>query len=126
MERKEHKFDLAGQQISLSTGELAFQADGAVVAQAGGTMVLATCVVGKEPADIGYMPLTIDYEERFYASGKISGSRFIKREGRPSEQAVLNGRMIDRPIRPLFPKHFRHETQVVITILSFDILINVV
>jgi polyribonucleotide nucleotidyltransferase len=83
-------------------------------------MVLATCVVGKEPADIGYMPLTIDYEERFYASGKISGSRFIKREGRPSEQAVLNARMIDRPIRPLFPKHFRHETQVVITVLSFD------
>jgi polyribonucleotide nucleotidyltransferase len=120
MEKKEHKFDLAGQQISLSSGELAFQADGAVVAQAGGTMVLATCVVGKEPTDIGYMPLTIDYEERFYASGKISGSRFIKREGRPSEQAVLNGRMIDRPIRPLFPKHFRHETQVVITVLSFD------
>lgn len=120
MEKKEHKFDLNGQEISLSTGELAFQADGAIVAQAGGTMVLATCVVGKEPSDIGYMPLTIDYEERFYASGKISGSRFIKREGRPSEQAVLNARMIDRPIRPLFPKHFRHETQVVITVLSFD------
>lgn len=120
MEKIEHKFDLAGQEITLSSGELAFQAGGAVVAQAGGTMVLATCVVGKEPADIGYMPLTIDYEERFYAAGKISGSRFVKREGRPSEQAVLNARMIDRPIRPLFPKFFRHETQVVITVLSFD------
>ncbi|MFH1855128.1 MAG: polyribonucleotide nucleotidyltransferase [bacterium] len=120
MEKIENKFSLAGSEISLSSGELATQAGGAVVAQAGGTMVLATCVVGKEPADIGYMPLTIDYEERFYASGKISGSRFIKREGRPSEQAVLNARMIDRPIRPLFPKYFRHETQIVITTLSFD------
>lgn len=120
MEKKDHKFDLAGQEITLSTGELAFQADGAIVAQAGGTMVLATCVVGKEPTDMDYMPLTIDYEERFYAAGKVSGSRFIKREGRPSTEAVLNGRMIDRPIRPLFPKYFRHETQVVITVLSFD------
>jgi len=120
MEKIENKFSLAGCEISLSSGELAKQAGGAVVAQAGGTMVLATCVVGKEPADIGYMPLTIDYEERFYAAGKISGSRFIKREGRPSEQAVLNSRMIDRPIRPLFPKYFRHETQIVITTLSFD------
>ena len=120
MKQVENKFTLAGQEISLSSGLLAFQADGAVVAQAGGTMVLATCVVGKEPTEMDYMPLSIDYEERFYAAGKISGSRFIKREGRPSEQAVLNGRMIDRPIRPLFPKYFRHETQVVITILSFD------
>ena len=120
MKQVENKFSLAGQEISLSSGTLAFQADGAIVAQVGGTMVLATCVVGKEPTDMGYMPLTIDYEERFYAAGKISGSRFIKREGRPSEQAVLNSRMIDRPIRPLFPKHFRHETQVVITTLSFD------
>lgn len=120
MEKKEFDFEVAGTNLRLSSGELAMQAGGAVVAQAGGTMVLATCVVGKEPSDMDYMPLTIDYEERFYASGKISGSRFIKREGRPSEQAVLNSRMIDRPIRPLFPKHFRHETQVVITTLSFD------
>jgi len=120
MEKKEFEFDVAGTNLRLSSGELAIQAGGAVVAQAGGTMVLATCVVGKEPSDMDYMPLTIDYEERFYATGKISGSRFIKREGRPSEQAILNARMIDRPIRPLFPKHFRHETQVVITTLSFD------
>jgi len=120
MEKKEFGFDVAGTNLRLSSGELAIQAGGAVVAQAGGTMVLATCVVGKEPSDMDYMPLTIDYEERFYATGKISGSRFIKREGRPSEQAILNARMIDRPIRPLFPKHFRHETQVVITTLSFD------
>lgn len=120
MKKQEIEFEVAGKTLRLSSGELAMQADGAVVAQAGGTMVLATCVVGKEPSDMDYMPLTIDYEERFYASGKISGSRFIKREGRPSEQAVLNSRMIDRPIRPLFPKYFRHETQVVITTLSFD------
>lgn len=120
MEKIENSFEVAGKSLRLSSGELALQAGGAVVAQAGGTMVLATCVVGKEPSDLDYMPLTIDYEERFYASGKISGSRFIKREGRPSEQAILNSRMIDRPIRPLFPKYFRHETQVVITTLSFD------
>ncbi|OQA52422.1 MAG: Polyribonucleotide nucleotidyltransferase [candidate division WS2 bacterium ADurb.Bin280] len=120
MEKKEIEFSVAGQNLRLSSGELAMQADGAILAQAGGTMVLATCVVGKEPSDMDYMPLSIDYEERFYASGKISGSRFIKREGRPSEQAILNSRMIDRPIRPLFPKYFRHETQVIITTLSFD------
>ena len=120
MKKIENSFEVAGKSLRLSSGELAIQAGGAVVAQAGGTMVLATCVVGKEPSEMDYMPLTIDYEERFYASGKISGSRFIKREGRPSEQATLNSRMIDRPIRPLFPKYFRHETQVVITTLSFD------
>jgi polyribonucleotide nucleotidyltransferase len=86
----------------------------------GDTMVLATCVVGKEPSELNYLPLSVDYEERFYASGKISGSRFIKREGRPSEEAVLTARMIDRPIRPLFPKYFRHDIQIVITVLSYD------
>ncbi|MCX6809261.1 MAG: polyribonucleotide nucleotidyltransferase [Candidatus Berkelbacteria bacterium] len=120
MEKIEQKFTLAGKEILLSSGELAQQAGGAVIAKCGDTTVLATCVVGKEPAEMNYMPLSVDYEERFYAAGKISGSRFIKREGRPSEQAVLTSRLIDRPIRPLFPKFFRHETQIVITVLSFD------
>lgn len=120
MDLKTRSIVIGGKEITLSSGKLANQADGAVVAQIGSTMVLATCVVGKEPADIDYMPLQVDYEERFYASGKISGSRFIKREGRPSEQAVLTGRLIDRPIRPLFPKYFRHEVQVITTVLSYD------
>lgn len=116
----EKEFELAGQKVRLSSGDLAGQADGAVVAQMGETTVLATCVVGKEPSELNYMPLMVDYEERFYASGKISGSRFIKREGRPSEEAILTSRLVDRPIRPLFPKHFRHETQIVITVLTYD------
>lgn len=116
----DHEFELAGQKIKLSSGKLALQADGAVVAECGETAVLATCVVGKEPTELDYMPLSIDYEERFYASGKISGSRFVKREGRPSEEAVLTSRLVDRPLRPLFPKYFRHEIQVIITVLSYD------
>lgn len=116
----DHAFELSGQKIELSSGKLALQADGAVIAKAGETAVLATCVVGKEPTELDYMPLSVDYEERFYASGKISGSRFIKREGRPSEEAILTSRLIDRPLRPLFPKYFRHEVQVIITVLSYD------
>lgn len=120
MDLKKRSIVIGGKEITLSSGKLANLADGAVIAQIGSTIVLATCVVGKEPADIDYMPLQVDYEERFYASGKISGSRFIKREGRPSEQAILTGRLIDRPIRPLFPKYFRHEVQVIVTVLSYD------
>lgn len=116
----DHEFEIAGKKIRLSSGTVALQADGAVIAQMGETTVLATCVVGKEPSELNYMPLSVDYEERFYASGKISGSRFVKREGRPSEEAVLTSRLVDRPIRPLFPKYFRHEIQVIITVLSYD------
>jgi len=120
MKEIKSEVEIGGKTISLSSGELAQQADGAVVAQQGGTTVLATCVMGKEPSEMNYMPLSVDYEERFYASGKISGSRFIKREGRPSEEAVLTSRLVDRPLRPLFPKYFRHEIQVIITVLSYD------
>lgn len=120
MQNIKEEVEIAGKKLELSSGELAMQADGAVVARMGDTMVLATCVVGKEPSELNYMPLSVDYEERFYASGKISGSRFIKREGRPSEEAVLTARMVDRPIRPLFPKYFRHDIQIVITVLSYD------
>ena len=107
--------------LKFEVGSVAFFADAAVRVDFGDTTVLATAVVGDKPReDMDYFPMLIDYEEKFYASGKISGSRFVKREGRPSEQAVLNARMIDRPIRPLFPKGYRHDVQVVVTILSYD------
>jgi polyribonucleotide nucleotidyltransferase len=86
----------------------------------GDTVVLGTAMVGSRPVQLDYFPLSIDYEEKFYAAGKISGSRFIKREGRPSDEAILIGRLIDRPIRPLFPKGYRQEVQVVASVLSMD------
>jgi polyribonucleotide nucleotidyltransferase len=102
-------------------GRFAEQADAAVTVRAGDTVVLATVVVAKtEREGIDYFPLMVDYEERLYAAGKISGSRFIKREGRPSEEAVLTSRMVDRPLRPLFDKTFRRDVQVIITVLSVD------
>ncbi|MDP2633000.1 MAG: polyribonucleotide nucleotidyltransferase [Candidatus Curtissbacteria bacterium] len=116
--RKE--LDLAGKKLVLETGELAGHANGAVLAQYGDTVVLATAVSQEAPPDMGYFPLAVDYEERLYAGGKISTSRFIKREGRPSEKSVLTGRLIDRAIRPLFPKDYQAEVQVIITVLSVD------
>ncbi|MGE5527697.1 MAG: polyribonucleotide nucleotidyltransferase [Patescibacteria group bacterium] len=100
---------------------LAKQADGAVLVRYGDTVVLATAVLADKPREgIDFFPLLVDYEERLYAVGKIPGSRFIKREGRPSEKAILAGRSIDRPIRPLFPECFRRDVQVVATVLSVD------
>lgn len=110
-----------GQEMTIETGRLAGLADGAITLRYGDTMVLATVVVGKEPRDgVDFFPLMVDYEERLYAAGKISGSRWIKREGRPSENAVLTARLIDRPIRPLFPKTYRNDVQVIVTVLAFD------
>lgn len=102
--------ELAGQKLTMTTGDMAFRADGAVRVQYGDTVVLATAVVAPKPQpDTDFFPLLIDYEERLYAAGKISGSRFMKREGRPSDQAILTARLIDRPIRPLFPKGYRND-----------------
>ncbi|MCL5407409.1 MAG: polyribonucleotide nucleotidyltransferase [Patescibacteria group bacterium] len=110
-----------GRDLIISKGKLAQLASGSVTVRYGDTVVLATAVVAAEPReDIDFFPLLVDYEERLYAAGKISGSRFIKREGRPSEAAILTCRLIDRPIRPLFPKGFKNDVQVVITVLSFD------
>src|SRR5687767_11770296 len=109
-------------EITLETGKLAKQADGAVVIRSGDTMVLATAqgrMEAREGAD--FFPLTIDVEERMYAAGKIPGG-FFKREGRPTERAILTARMIDRPIRPLWPKGFRNEVQVICTVLSADMV----
>lgn len=114
--------EFAGKKLVVETGNLAFRADGAVTVRYGDTVVLATAVVEHSArAETDFFPLLVDYEERMYASGKISGSRFMKREGRPSDQAVLVSRLIDRPIRPLFPKGFRNDVQVMITVLSADL-----
>jgi len=109
-------------EISFETGKLAKQADGAVVVRSGETMVLATAVGRSETREgADFFPLTIDVEERMYAAGKIPGG-FFKREGRASERATLTARMIDRPIRPLWPKGFRNEVQVICTVLSADMV----
>lgn len=123
MEFTTHSYEVnfAGKKLVLETGKLAGLADGSIVAKCNETVVLATVVVGEEPREgVDFFPLLVDYEERFYAAGKISGSRFIKREGRPSDAAVLAARKIDRPLRPLFPKSYRNDIQVVITVLSYD------
>ena len=113
--------EFCGQKLSLEVGRVGFRSSASVIARYGDTVVLATAMVGEKPLEgFDYFPLSIDYEEKMYAAGKISGSRFIKREGRPSEDAILIGRLIDRPIRPLWPKGYRHEVQGVTTVLSMD------
>lgn len=113
--------DLCGRTLTLEINRVGFRSTAAVIARYGDTVVLATAMVGKATiSGMDYFPLSIDYEEKFYAAGKISGSRFIKREGRPSDDAILIGRLIDRPIRPLWPKGYRHEAQGVATVLSMD------
>jgi polyribonucleotide nucleotidyltransferase len=113
--------DFCGRELSLEVGRLGFRTSASVLARYGDTVVLGTAMVSPEAVQgMDYFPLSIDYEEKFYAAGKISGSRFIKREGRPSDEAVLIGRLIDRPIRPLWPKGYRHEVQGVATVLSLD------
>jgi polyribonucleotide nucleotidyltransferase len=113
--------DFCGQKLTLETGRLAFQAGATVMASYGDTVVMAVVSVADEPIKgMDYFPLSVDYEEKLYAAGKISGSRFMKREGRPSDTAILSGRLIDRPIRPLFPKGYRNEVQAIATILSLD------
>jgi len=120
-EVKRYEVDLAGRPLLLETGKLANMAHGSITATYGETVVLATVVAATEAREgVDFFPLLVDYEERFYAAGKISGSRFIKREGRPSEAAILAARKIDRPIRPLFPKSYRKDVQVVVTVLSYD------
>jgi polyribonucleotide nucleotidyltransferase len=115
--------DVGGQEIVFETGKLAKQADGAVVVRSGETMILATAVGRPDArADADFFPLTIDVEERMYAAGKIPGG-FFKREGRATERATLTARMIDRPIRPLWPKGFKNEVQVICTVLSADMVV---
>jgi polyribonucleotide nucleotidyltransferase len=112
---------LAGRELKLEINRVGFRTSASVLVTYGETVVLGTAMVGGRPAyAMDYFPLSVDYEEKMYAAGKISGSRFIKREGRPSDEAVLIGRLIDRPIRPLFPKGYRQEVQSVASVLSMD------
>lgn len=112
--------EIAGRTLKVESGTLAQQANGSVVLTYGETVLLATAVMGSERVGINYFPLTVDYDEKFYAAGRIKGSRWVKREGRPTEEAILSGRLIDRAIRPRFDLRLRREVQVVITVLSFD------
>ena len=112
--------DVAGRTLSLEVGRFAQQASAAVVAQYGETIVLATVTASSRETTLDYFPLSVEYIERLYAGGRIKGSRWVKREGRPSDDAVLSGRLIDRSIRPLFPKNYKHDVQVIITTLSVD------
>jgi len=116
--------ELANRKLVIETGKLAKQATGSAVVSLGDTVVLATVVVATPRPGCTFFPLSCDYEEKYYATGKIKGSRFIKREGRPSDAAVLRSRMIDRPIRPLFPKGTTNDIQIIVTILSADLEVD--
>ena len=118
MTKKEYSLEVGSKKLIAEFNDLTDQAHGAVMLRYGDTIILATAVMGKEPKDGDFFPLTVDYEERFYATGKILGSRFMRREGKPSTEAILSGRIVDRTIRPLFNQKMRHEVQVVLTTLS--------
>lgn len=121
MQSKKYSLTVGGKEMVAEFTDLAEQANGSVLLRYGDTAVLATAVMSdKTRDDIDYFPLTVDYEERYYAAGAILGSRFMRREGRPSDEAILSGRVVDRTIRPLFPQHIRNEVQVVITVLSLS------
>ncbi|MFA6423110.1 MAG: polyribonucleotide nucleotidyltransferase [Patescibacteria group bacterium] len=118
---KQYEIGFNGEKVFIESGKMAKLANGSVTVRYGDTVILATAVVSKTPREeIDFFPLLVDYEERLYAAGKISGSRFIKRETRPSDQAILTCRLIDRPLRPLFPKNYYNDVQIIITVLSFD------
>ncbi|NBJ68350.1 MULTISPECIES: polyribonucleotide nucleotidyltransferase [Clostridia] len=118
-EKQQFSTEIAGKKFTVETGELAKQANGACMIHYGDTAVLSVATASSEPKDLPFFPLTVNYEERLYAVGKIPGG-FIKREGRPSEKAILSSRLIDRPIRPLFPDGYRNEVQVISTVMSVD------
>ncbi|QQJ58871.1 polyribonucleotide nucleotidyltransferase [Staphylococcus pseudintermedius] len=118
-EKKVFKTEWANQPLTIETGQLAKQANGAVLVRYGNTVVLSTATASKEPRDGDFFPLTVNYEEKMYAAGKIPGG-FKKREGRPGDEATLTARLIDRPIRPLFPDGYRHDVQIINTVLSAD------
>ena len=121
MERKKFETEIGSKKLVVETGHVAMQADGAVIVSYGETVVLATVVMSKnERSGINYFPLTVDFDERFYAAGRIKASRWIKREGRPTDDAILTARLVDRTLRPLFNQRLRNEVQVILTTFSFD------
>ncbi len=118
---KKFSTEVAGKTLTLEVSQMAEQTNAAVLAKYGDTVVLITAVMAeKDAANLDYLPLKVDYEERFYAAGKIIGSRYVRREGKSSEEAVLSGRLVDRVIRPLFDHRLRREMQVVATVLAID------
>ncbi len=114
------KEEIGGKTLSIQTGKVAKQASGSVVVQYGDTMVLVTVVSAHEERAADFLPLSVEYQEKIYAAGRIPGNYFRREIGRPSEKETLTARLIDRPIRPLFPKGYRFETQVIATVLSMD------
>jgi polyribonucleotide nucleotidyltransferase len=121
MKKIEKSIDLGGRKLILTTGEVAQQAAGAVMARMGDTVVLATVATAPMKVELDYFPLTVEYQERLYAGGRIKGSRWVKREGRPTDDEVLAARLIDRSIRPLFPKAYKKDVQVIVMVLSVDL-----
>jgi len=120
LQKQQFTTEIAGQTLKLEISRIAEQANAAVLGTYGDTSVLVTATMSKEDRAVNYLPLVVDYEERFYAAGKIIGSRFIRREGRPSEEAVLSGRLIDRSLRPFFDQKLRRDIQIIVTVLSYD------
>jgi len=120
LQKQQFTTEIAGQTLKLEVSRIAEQANAAVLGTYGDTSVLVTAVMAEKDSDKDYLPLVIDYEERFYAAGKIIGSRFIRREGRPSEEAILSGRLVDRSLRPLFDQKLRRDIQIIVTVLSYD------
>ncbi len=120
LQKKQFSVEIAGKTLTIEISALAEQANAAVIAKYGETVVLATAVMGRKDVELDYLPLKVDYEEKFYAAGKIIGSRYVRREGRSSEEAILAGRLVDRTIRPLFNDKMRRDIQVVVTVLQID------
>lgn len=120
MQKKEYSIEVGGKTLTALFTDWAQRANGSVIMRYGNTAVLITAVMGGEKTGLGYFPLSVEYEEKFYAAGQILGSRFMRREGRPSDEAILSGRIIDRTIRPLFEQHIRREIQVIATVLSTE------
>ena len=120
MEKKVYSLDIGGKTMSAEFNDWADQANGSVLFRYGNSAVLATAVMGSKESNLDYFPLSVEYEEKFYAAGAILGSRFMRREGRPSDEAVLSGRIVDRTIRPLFPKGLKRDVQVIISVISLE------
>ena len=120
MQKKEYSLEIAGKTLTAEFNDWADQANGSVLLRYGNSAVLATVVMSNRESNLDYFPLSVEYEEKFYAAGAILGSRFMRREGRPSDEAVLSGRIVDRTIRPLFPKGLKRDVQVIITVLSIE------
>ena len=120
MRKKEYSLEIGGKTLTAEFNNWADQANGSVLVRLGNSAVLATAVMGSKESNLDYFPLSVEYEEKFYAVGAILGSRFMRREGRPSDEAILSGRMVDRTIRPLFPKGLKRDVQIILTVLSIE------